>query len=77
MQIKPGGGGAELFHSQEGFWNLRDTREITKRSKTGLRMPLVASLNGVAQLNIDWIRNPAPGRGPIDSMLLLGIDYTW
>lgn len=77
VKIKPGGGSAELFHNQEGFWNLKNTREITLRSKTGLRMPLVARLNGVVQLNVDWMRNPGPGRDPIDSMLLFGIDYTW
>jgi len=77
LKVKAGGGRAELFHNQEGSWNLKDTRAIIVRSKTGLRMPLVASLNGVAQLNVDWMRNPAPGRAPIDSTLLLGIDYTW
>lgn len=77
LKVKPGGGSTELFHNQEGFWNLKNRREITLRSKTGLRMPLVARLNGVVQLNVDWMHNPAPGREPIDSMLLFGIDYTW
>ena len=76
-KVKPGIGAMELFHDQEGFWNLSDTRAITLRSKTGLRMPLIAKINGVAQLNVDWERRPAPGRDPLDTTLLLGLDYAW
>jgi hypothetical protein len=76
-KAKPGTGAIELFHDQEGFWNLRDTASVTLRSKTGLRMPLIAKVNGVAQLNVDWERKPAPGRDPVDSTLLLGVDYAW
>jgi hypothetical protein len=74
---KPGTGSLELFHDQEGFWNLKDIGSITWRSKSGLRMPLIAKINSVVQLNIDWESRPAPGRDPLDAMLLLGIDYAW
>lgn len=67
----------ELFHEQDGFWNLKDTGSVTLRSKTGLRVPLIERLNAVAQYNVDWERKPAPGRKPADSLLLLGVDYTW
>jgi hypothetical protein len=50
---------------------------ITLRSKTGLRMPLILKVNGVAQLNVDWESRPAPGRAPVDTTLLLGVDYAW
>jgi putative salt-induced outer membrane protein YdiY len=78
VKVKPGAAGnLEVFHDQEGFWNLRDTRSVTLRSKTGLRMPLIAKINGVAQLNVDWESRPAPGREPVDTTLLLGVDYAW
>jgi putative salt-induced outer membrane protein YdiY len=77
LKYKPDGRELELFHNQEGYWNLRRTDSVTLRSKTGVRMPLIWKVNGVAQLNVDWERRPAPGRKPTDSTLLLGIDYAW
>jgi putative salt-induced outer membrane protein YdiY len=67
----------ELFHEQEGFWNLEDTDVVTLRSKTGVRVPLVDRFNATAQLNVDWERRPAPGRASTDSTLLLGVDYSF
>lgn len=66
-----------LFHEHEGFWDLHDASRLFIRSKTGLRMPLVERLAATAQLNVDWEREPAPGRKPTDTTLLLGLDYSW
>ena len=74
---RPQGRALELFHEQDGFWNLEDTGVVTLRSKSGLRVPLIARLNATAQLNVDWEREPAPGRASTDRTLLLGVDYTW
>ncbi|MFZ2628991.1 MAG: DUF481 domain-containing protein [Rugosibacter sp.] len=68
---------AELFHEQEGFWNVTDTSQITLRTRSGLRVPLMAGLTSTAQLNIDWERRPEPGRKPTDSTLLFGLGYEW
>jgi len=76
-RFRPRGPKLELFHEQDGFWNLEDTDAVVLRSKTGLRMPLVARINASAQLNLDWERRPAPGRASTDRTLLLGLDYTW
>jgi putative salt-induced outer membrane protein YdiY len=67
----------ELFHEQEGFWNLEDTDVVTLRSRTGVRVPLVERVNATAQLNVDWERRPAPGRASTDSTFLLGVDYSF
>lgn len=75
--FRPRGPNLELFHEQDGFWNLEDTDAVIVRSKTGLRMPLVARLNASVQVNVDWERRPAPGRAATDRTLLLGLDYTW
>ncbi len=72
----PWGPRLELFHEHEGFRNLDDSA-LVLRSKTGLRMPLVARMSATAQLNVDWESRPAAGREPTDSVLLLGIDYAW
>jgi len=73
----PWGPQLELFHEQEGFWNLEQTDVVILRSKTGLRLPLVDRLNATAQLNLDWESRPSPGRVPTDSTLLLGVDYSF
>jgi Protein of unknown function, DUF481 len=75
--VTPWGPRVELFHEQEGFWNLEDTDVVVVRSKTGMRMPLVERLHATAQLNLDWERRPAPGRVSTDSTLLLGLDYVF
>lgn len=75
--VAPWGPRLELFHEQEGFWNLEDTDVVVWRSKTGIRMPLVERLHATAQLNLDWERRPAPGRKSTDSTLLLGLDYVF
>jgi hypothetical protein len=73
----PWGPRLELFHEQEGFWNLEDPDVVILRSKTGVRLPLVERLNATGQLNIDWERQPVPGRVSTDSTLLLGVDYAF
>jgi len=67
----------ELFHEHDGYWNLDDTYQITLRSRTGLRVPIAKKLNASAQINVDWERQPAPGRKPTDSTLLFGMGYEW
>ena len=73
----PWGPRLQLFHEQDGFWNLEDTDVVVLRSKTGLRVPLVDGLNATAQLNVDWEKRPAPGRESTDSTLLFGVDYAF
>ncbi|HEX5477343.1 MAG TPA: DUF481 domain-containing protein [Burkholderiales bacterium] len=73
----PWGPRLQFFHEDEGFWNLEDTGVVTVRSKTGVRVPLIAHFNATAQLNVDWERSPAPGRVPTDRTLLLGVDYSF
>lgn len=74
---KPALRNIELFHEQDGYWNLRDTSSISLRSKTGLRVPLVERMNAVAQFNLDWESRPAPGLKATDATLLFGVDYAW
>lgn len=68
---------AQLFHEQEGFWNLSDLHGVTLRSTSGLRVPLTGTLNATAQLNLDYEGLPAEGRKPLDSTLLFLMGYNW
>jgi len=67
----------QLFHDQEGFWNLEDRNQASVRSKTGVRIPVADRLTASAQLNLDWEREPAPGRKAVDTTWLLGLGYDW
>ena len=67
----------KLFHVEDGYWDLSRTGEVTLRTRTGLRIPIVRKLLATAQLDVNWDRHPAPGVKPTDSTLLLGIGYQW
>lgn len=68
---------AELFHEQQGFWNLEDTAQVTLRSRSGVRVPFASGLTASLQLNFDWDRVPATGRHAADATWLLGLGYAW
>lgn len=68
---------AEVFHEQDGYWNLEDGSDVTVHSRTGMRVPLIEGLTASAQWNIDWSREPEPGRRATDSTLLVGLGYAW
>jgi putative salt-induced outer membrane protein YdiY len=67
----------ELLHEQEGFWNLHDTHQVTLRSRTGMRVPVAKGMVANASLNVDWERQPAAGRKPLDTTLLVGVGWEW
>jgi len=67
----------ELFHNQEGFWNLRHTEQVTLHTSTGLRVPLSSGMTANAQLDLDWERTPPPGVKAVDTTWLLGLGYEW
>jgi putative salt-induced outer membrane protein YdiY len=68
---------AELFHDQQGFWNLEDPSEATVRSRTGVRVPFAFGLTASLQLNVDWESEPTAASRTTDSSLLLGLSYAW
>jgi putative salt-induced outer membrane protein YdiY len=65
----------ELFHEQEGFWNLDETGDVVLRTQSGLRVPVADRLKVSVQLKLDWERRPSPGRHATDRTLLFGLDY--
>jgi putative salt-induced outer membrane protein YdiY len=65
----------ELFHEQEGFWNLDETQDVVLRTQSGLRVPVADRLKASVQLKLDWERRPSPGRHATDRTLLFGLDY--
>lgn len=68
---------AEVFHTQDGYWGVGDSAEVTLRTRTGLRVPLAHGLLTTTQLEVDWDKRPSPAVKPTDSTLLIGIGYEW
>lgn len=66
-----------VFHTEDGYWNIDHTTEITLRTRTGMRVPIAHGLMATTQLDLNWDRHPAPGVKPIDSTLLFGLGYQW
>jgi putative salt-induced outer membrane protein YdiY len=71
------GSGSEAFHEHDGYWNFRNGGDITIRSRTGLRVPLLDGLTATAQVNVEWDRTPAEGRKSTDTTSVLGLGYTF
>jgi putative salt-induced outer membrane protein YdiY len=66
-----------VFHEQQGFWSLQDSRDVLVRSRTGLRFPLAAGIQATTQVNLDWDHQLAPGRESTDRTWLLTLGYQW
>lgn len=67
----------DAFHTEAGYWDLSHSRDVTVRTRTGLRVPIAEGLLANAELDVDWDRHPPPGVKPTDSTLLLGLGYQW
>ena len=74
----------KLFDSEVQFFNrdvffnsLDSSNNRFLRTQTGLRLPIVESLNSTIQYNYDWDGNPAPGRRSEDKTWLFTLGYRW
>lgn len=67
----------QLFHTDEAYFDLRDSENMFVRTSTGLRFPLVSALNATLQYDYDWENDPAPGRASSDRTVRATLGYTW
>ncbi len=74
----------KLFKSRVEFFNvdsvhaaLDDSDNFFLRTRTGLRLPIVAGMNSTIQYNYDYDDNPAPGRVKEDKAWLFTLGYAW
>ena len=72
----PAGLTVELFHEQLGLWSLENTDNVFLRTRSGVRMPMLGGLRGVAQVNVNWDRRGS-ARSSTETTLIVGVDYTW
>lgn len=68
---------AEFFHEQDGYMNVDDTKDVTWRSRTGMRVPIAEHLTAQMQGLVDWEGKPASGKEPGDLSLQFGVGYEW
>lgn len=71
------GRSAEFFHEQDGYMNVDDTRDVTWRSRTGMRLPIIDRLTAQVQGLLDWEGRPAKGKESTDLSLQFGVGYEW
>lgn len=67
----------QVFHEQEGYWNLGNTDDLTLISRTGMRLPILPGVHTTTQLNLDWDWDPSEQREPLDASLMFGVGYEW
>jgi putative salt-induced outer membrane protein YdiY len=67
----------QLFHTDEAYFDLKNSANIFLRTSTGLRFPLVSALNATLQYDYDWENEPAPGRASADRTVRATLGYTW
>lgn len=67
----------EVFHEQDGYWNLENTDDLSLISRTGLRLPILPGLYTTTQVNLNLDNDPPPEREALDVMLLFGVGYEW
>jgi putative salt-induced outer membrane protein YdiY len=66
-----------FFHSHEILYGLKSPAQTLLFTETGLRFPLLFSLNGTAQVNYNWDSEPANGRKKGDTRALFTMGYSW
>lgn len=68
---------AEFFHEQDGYMNVDDAKDVTWRSRTGMRVPIADRLTAQVQGLYDWEGRPAKGKESGDLSLQFGVGYEW
>jgi len=68
---------AQFFHVHEAYAAVDNSDNAFVRSQTGFRFPLVYQVTGTLQYNVDWEKNPTPGRVSTDKAVQFTLGYTW
>lgn len=68
---------AEFFHEQDGYVKAVDTREISVRTRTGLKIPIMARLSAQLQALVDWEEQSLIDKHRTDMSLQFGLGYEW
>ena len=67
----------QAFHKHSLDWSLEDASAYLLKTQTGLRIPILDSLQATAQVNFDRNNSPAAGAKKNDYEYLLTGGYVW
>jgi putative salt-induced outer membrane protein YdiY len=67
----------QFFHRNSGLVGLQRFEDISVRTRTGLRFPLIDRLHATTQVNVDWNSDPPAETKKTDFTYLLTGGYTW
>jgi hypothetical protein len=71
------GGSSQLYINHDGIWNLKDTQDIILNTTFGLSFPLLGSLEGAAEILLEYDSGAVEGIEELDQTYKFRIGYTW
>ncbi|MEA3413587.1 MAG: DUF481 domain-containing protein [Pseudomonadota bacterium] len=67
----------QIYLHHTGLQSLKDGENLLLQTRTGLKMPLIDKFNLKLEYEIDYDREPAPGKQPTDVKYSLLFGYDW
>ncbi len=67
----------QLYHLNIGLWSLEASDDYVIKSRTGIRVPLLAGFVASAELKADWDNAAAANTDELDTTFLLKLGYEW
>ncbi len=66
-----------LFHFQEGYFNLEDFKDMNLISEQGLRFMVLKDFYSSIQVNVSYDNVPSPGFKSTDTAVIFGLGYNF
>ncbi len=67
----------QLYHNQDGLWNVEHSDKYIWKSWTGLRVPLIYGIVGSGEVNFEYDSQPAAGADKTDTTYSVKLGYAW
>lgn len=67
----------QVYHRQNGLWNLYDTSDVIWDTWTGLRFPLVLGLVVSTEVKVEYDSGAAKDADEVDTTYQLKLGYQW
>lgn len=67
----------QLYHRNNGLWNLYDTGDLIWNTWTGLRFPLILGLVASTEMKVEYDSGAAPDADEVDTTYTLKLGYQW
>ncbi|GMQ88020.1 MAG: hypothetical protein BMS9Abin08_1237 [Gammaproteobacteria bacterium] len=67
----------QLYHRQNGLWNLEDTGDLVWNTWTGLRFPLILGVVASTEMQVEYNSGAAKNADEVDTTYSLKLGYAW